>query len=229
MIPEPPPSSDSNEDITPENESLGEKLLRLFAHGLLFSLIVGNLGTLLVIVLFPLAALFFILGLIMLIFVLIALVGWTNVKLADYLWNIKCTVNVKSYLGHGVLLIITFFLFYIPIGAWEWVFLSDNPSLALVSRLIAIVLYSIIDGFLARLIAEQFLDPNEYVGGSLRHRKGTRIVDYGMTKPKPIQGVCPHCSASHWYDESSLAEDGSLQCKSCGERYIYKKVDSGIE
>ena len=213
MIPEPPPSSDSNEDITPENESLGEKLLRLFAHGLLFSLIVGNLGTLLVIVLFPLAALFFILGLIMLIFVLIALVGWTNVKLADYLWNIKCTVNVKSYLGHGVLLIITFFLFYIPIGAWELVFLSDYPSLALASR----------------LIAEQFLDPNEYVGGSLRHRRGTRIVDYGMTKPKPIQGVCPHCSASHWYDESSLAEDGSLQCKSCGERYIYKKVDSAIE
>ena len=229
MIPEPPSSSNSDEDITPENESLGEKLLRYFTHGFLFSLIIGNLAPILVIVFFPLAVLFFLLGLIILVFALVVFIGWTNVKLADYLWNIKCSGSIKSYLGHGVMLIITLILFYIPLGAWELVFLSDYPSLALASRLIAIVLYSIIDGFLARLIAEQFLDPNEYVGGSLRHRRGTRIVDYGMTKPKPIQGVCPHCSASHWYDESSLAEDGSLQCKSCGERYIYKKVDSAIE
>jgi DNA-directed RNA polymerase subunit RPC12/RpoP len=229
VISEPSQPADEEDDNIEEPESFREKLLKLFAHGFLFSLIVGNLGTFLAIVLFPLAVLFFVLGLILLILALIILVGWTNVKLADYFWGIKCSTSVKSYLGHGLMLIVTLFLFYIPLGAYEWAILSDYPEFAIVSRLVIIVLYSIIDGFLVRLISEQFLDPNEYVGGSLRHRRGTDVIDHGMKKPRPIQGLCPHCSAAHWYDESALAEDGSLQCKSCGERYIFKKADSKLE
>ncbi len=202
-----------------------------FVHGFLYSLLTSFLGVFVFIILFPIGIAFAVIGLILIIIVLFLVVGWVNKTLSRLLWDIHCSGSFRSIFGHGVMLVIVLFLFFIPIAAYQTVFQESvsDPIVWLAVQIVAIIPYSIIYGFLGRIVAEQFLDSKQYIGGSMRHRRGSTLVDFGTVEPTPVQGTCPHCSQKHWYDESGLSQDRSITCKNCGERYIIPLADGPSE
>jgi hypothetical protein len=130
-------------------------LLKYFAHGLAFSLILTVLVFVWALILVVLAIAGAFIGLIIGFLILLFIIGGLNSFLTDLIWAIPVKTKWTSLLGHGFVLLMVLVIVHIPAFAIALVL----PNLAISIALF--IVYAFIDGFIAKIIAGYWEEEEE--------------------------------------------------------------------
>ena len=139
-------------------ESNASKLLKYFEHGLLFNVLYLFLGIAWVFILALLVVAGFIIGLILGLILFVLVVGGLNAFITSHIWGVEIDTDWKNTLAHGFALFVLLLLVNIPIIFLRLIW----PSLTVTA--ILFVPYCVIDGFIARKVAEnwEFMEVEDY-------------------------------------------------------------------
>ncbi|MFW9958970.1 MAG: hypothetical protein ACFFCT_12940 [Candidatus Odinarchaeota archaeon] len=178
---------------------------RLLAHGFIYSILSLAISFIFMMMLVIFAIFGGFIGIIIALLVLAEMIGGVNIALADAVWQIKCRSGQVSLLGHGGLL----FLFLLITGILglplAFSLAMMGYSLYIISQLLYLFIFSLIDGFVCRFVALQF-------------EIGT---DDGRSLAEGyISATCPHCNSRYAYNSSSIDEKGTVACQNCTYRFI---------
>ena len=127
--------------------SLPSQVGKYFLHGIVFSLLLTLLVFLWAFIAGFLVVAGYVIGLIIGIVLLFFIVGGLNIVLTEIIWDVPIRENWQSILGHGLLLSIILVLAGIP----SLLVSLYYPSLTV--TIILFIVYTFIDGYIARWIA----------------------------------------------------------------------------
>lgn len=186
-------------------QKMENEIARLLAHGFIYSLLSLAIYFIFLMMLGIFAIVGGYIGIIIALLVLAEMIGGLNIALASALWEIKCRPGQGNLLGHGGLLIL-FLLMTGLLGLPLAITLAMiGPALYIVSQLLYIFIFSLIDGFVCRFVALQF-------------EIGT---DDGSSSTEGyLYATCPHCNSRYAYSPSSIDEKGTVACQNCTYRFI---------
>lgn len=126
-------------------------LLRIFLHGIAFSLLFTALSFVWLVLLIFLMAIGWILGLIIGFGILMLIVGGLNSLLASAIWGIDTNTSFWSVFIHGFALFIT--LLVANLGL---VFLPNMAFPGVATLVATFIISTIVDGYIGRSVAEMF-------------------------------------------------------------------------
>lgn len=193
-----------------------QDLPKYFLHGLLYA-IIGTLATIMFaaitlistivvgavavaggeLVGFVIFALFFV-GLLILVFFMAGLI---NAMLARSFWNAAPPGGVKSYTGHGAVLVFLLVIFGIPNLAVDWLLPNLDFMIFLIVAIPRIVIYAIIDGYIGRWLAYGF--------------SNFAVATNSVATDEGIIGTCPQCGIDMIVKMREESEDKVVVCQGC--------------
>jgi len=202
------PPFDEMESYMPLNkreQKVDNEIPRLMAHGFIFSLLALVIYFIFVMMLIVFASVGGFIGIIVAFVVLVEMIGGVNKALAEALWQIQCRPGQGNLLGHGSLLF--FFLLITGLMGLPLTIILTmmGYTLYIIGQVLYLLLFSLIDGFVCRLVALQF-----EIGTDDEH----------PLAEKYLSATCPHCNSKYSYDPSSIDEKGAVACQNCTYRFI---------
>ena len=150
-------AEEPSQEMDISHETGIDKLLRIYLHGLLWSVIFGIIivGWAFLFVTLALVALF--LGLIIAIVVLVYLMGLLNRGLSEWIWGLELMGDWLSNFIHGVFLAIMLAIIHIPIGLTLVLLFPSLPDV-IAMLLPTLLIYPFIDGYFAWVIGTSFVN-----------------------------------------------------------------------
>lgn len=140
-----------------EQFSWPSRLARYFLHGIAFSILFPLLGLVWVIILVIFVMVGALIGLIIGFIVLFFFIAGLNTLLTDFIWSTTIESGWRTLLIHGLGLFFALFFVDLP----RYIFLPrSGPSLALLIGVF--VIYSFIDGFIAKNVASLWEERSGY-------------------------------------------------------------------
>jgi hypothetical protein len=192
---------------------MGDDLLRLLVHGLIFSLLfsVWSVAWIMVFMVLVVGGAMFagLLGLfggiVLGVAILLAVLGALNTVLSKYLWGISCTGRFVSQLGHGGLIFVLMFIVGLPSVLVSIMGPSMGVNGYLLVQIAVFVGYSVLDGYIARSVALFF---------EVGHRLEETKLPEGSRSAR-----CPNCRATYVYAPTSVDSQGNVKCQNCGKEF----------
>lgn len=132
------------------------KLVRYFLHGIAFSILFLLLGIVWIFIFVILVGVGFIIGFVIGFIVLFLFMGGLNTLLTDFIWATTVESGWKTLLIHGLGL---FFILLI-VGIPSYLLTRSSPSLA--TSIAVFVIYSFVDGFIAKNVAFLWEEESAY-------------------------------------------------------------------
>jgi len=136
----------------------GKTLLKYFAHGLAFSLLMAVMTIIWAFMSVILIMVGAIIGLILGFILLLFIVGGLNTFLTDLIWAVPIKTKWTSLLGHGFVLLLSLVVIHLPALAANYAM----PGLA--TQIVLFIVYAFVDGFVAKKIAENWEESEEDSG-----------------------------------------------------------------
>jgi hypothetical protein len=133
-------------------------LLKYFAHGLAFSLLMAVMTIIWAFMSVILIMVGAIIGLILGFILLLFIVGGLNTFLTDLIWAVPIKTKWTSLLGHGFVLLLSLVVIHLPALAANYAM----PGLA--TQIVLFIVYAFVDGFVAKKIAENWEESEEDSG-----------------------------------------------------------------
>ena len=195
-----------------QSKSISERVMRYFAHGILWSILLSVLVIGWVVILGPMVFFGLFIGLIVGFIILFYAMGYLNKILASIIWHEHVNGEWKSLVFHGFLTFLILLFVHLPFGVAVNVAFSSMPPL-LASAIPTLLVYPSIDGFIAKSIGDTFVvEPDK------ERRYFPRIAhpDSGKSAEREPLNVCPYCQNLFPYKEEEIAEDGTVTCRHCG-------------
>lgn len=192
-------SKRSDDDVS------GMIIAKMYAHGLVFSLITPFISIVFVFLTAILALFGGLIGLFFALLFLAVMFGGVNIGLAGAIWGIRSKSDYQSVLGQGGLLFIVMIvlgLILLPLA-----FLGFGVTLIL-----DFTLFPFVYGLVCRGVALSF----EVGSGE----------DVGVISDLHRSGKCPHCNARYAYHISSRDEQGNVSCQNCTQKFV---VEVGLD
>jgi len=137
-----------------------EVVLRCFLHGILFSGLYFILWVLWGVLFFVLVFAGLIIGFIIGFLVLFLLMGLLNSVLSEFIWDISLKSDWQSLLAHGFVLFIVLLAASIPTR----LIMLGSPNLVIVIGIFVVDCF--VYGFIARFLAENWVEEESYVESS---------------------------------------------------------------
>ncbi len=202
-----------------EGESLGTTVAKLFAHGILFSVITTLLVLIIAGALFGLVivGLFFgglvgFLAVTVVLFILIAAAyGFANAAITRFLW-FPVRGGFGAYLGHGLLLgLILIFAQSIPVAILTTVFVTaaGNPALLIPFQIVLTILFAFVTGYAGRWVAGLWrTGPRTHVPSAYVASANPSLL---ARENNPEGKHCPRCGRTRLI----VASDRSAFCIDC--------------
>jgi hypothetical protein len=126
---------------------LTHELIKYFVHGIAFSFLLLILGIAWVILFAVLVMVGMFIGLIIGLVCLFYIIGGLNVVLTNLIWDVQVMSDWKHILAHGFVLFFILLIVGIPV----YLFALASPSL--VALIVGLIIYALIDGFIAKNVA----------------------------------------------------------------------------
>ncbi|MFW9893128.1 MAG: hypothetical protein ACFFFO_13035 [Candidatus Thorarchaeota archaeon] len=222
--------------ISNQNWAIG--LTKLFAHGILLSLLtyilIAGWGVFVgsSLISSGYSFLYFV-GILLSFLVLIIGGGWSNLKVANWIWEFRTGRALTDYLVQGLLLaipllLVTGLISYLYI--WN---LHYGSGISTMFAIFTIVFFTILIGFIGRSVAFWFklpppvFDQPPAVQGSgittVIKKDGQRVVFNGT------RSTCPLCRESNRYYNDDRSREGMVACRKCGHYFYVEPIESLLE
>jgi hypothetical protein len=137
------------------DESFSHLVAKYFLHGMLYSVISLGLSFVWAFVGVVLVFVGLWIGLIIALVLLMLVVGWINVFLMFFLWDISVKADLSSLFIHGSLLTVAFLLVSIP------AFIVNMLIPGIVTTTVSFIVYCFIDGVIAQSVGNVWEEGNE--------------------------------------------------------------------
>lgn len=195
-----------------EDDSTGKMVAKYFVHGAAYSLLMLVLAVVWAFLIVFMVILGSIVGLIASLAVLFMMVGWLNAQISQYIWKIDVKQQWLSLLGHGFLLFIVMLIASIPSWIIEVMMSSADLITYLMYSIVSFIVYSLINGYIAKHVAEVFPD-DEFAG---------RVVSKSGLGRASFRGKCSNCGAVYMYKYSTIGPSGTVKCFNCAQLFAPK-------
>jgi hypothetical protein len=140
-----------------ELDALG-LVVKLFLHGLGYSILVYLLGMASGLMAFFFAGIGSVVGFLIAIGLLLMILGWSNGGLALSLWGVKCDDSWLILMVHGIMLLLTFIIAGVPAFIMQVMVIPYTGLMPFLAFTVATVsVYAVIYGYLGRRIAVYFM------------------------------------------------------------------------
>jgi hypothetical protein len=197
--------------MSPEN--VWTDLLKVFVHGLAFSLlfnvwaVVWLISFILIMYMGVIIAGFLGMfsGIALAVALLLFVLGGLNSLLSKSLWGISCRNKGTSLIGQGAVIFGLMFCVGIPSLLLPVLLARLDTVSYFLTQLVLFVVYSIIDGYIARFVGLQFEVGQDQIAKELP--EGSK------------RAGCPHCGATYAYVPSAIDSEGNVGCQNCGRRF----------
>ncbi len=135
------------------------------------------------------------------------LLGLLNSTIAERMWHLNLRSDSHELLFHGLkVLVPTQLLFYLFPVIMNIITFDRIVTQAIFWELI-IVLYCFTFGFIGKYVADQYQkEPIKEKERKVHLSEGTR-------------SVCTRCGASHVYPKSSISQNNTVRCYTCGKEF----------
>ena len=192
-----------------EEDSTGKMVAKYFVHGTVYSLLMLVLVVVWALLMIIMVVFGSIIGLVASFAILFIMIGWLNAQISQYIWKIEMKLNWLSLLGHGLLLFIVIAIAGIPsmiIGGMMW---SADLFTYVMYTIVNFLIYSLIDGYICRRVAEIFPDDE----------LTTRAAPLSFPERTTFRGQCSHCGAVYMYKYSVIGPSGTVKCFNCAQLF----------